>query len=76
VYARSTFRRRYESSDEEKEDKDAEYDAQPLDQVHVRDLHSFGGPHAKYHRYSDNIFLFKQGEKGFHVEETLGCSSN
>jgi hypothetical protein len=26
-----TFWRRYESSDEEKEDKDAEYDAQPLD---------------------------------------------
>ena len=47
-----TFRGRDECPDEEEEDEDAEDDAEPLDEVEVRDLDGLGRPHAEYHRYS------------------------
>ena len=48
-----TFRRGDEGSDEEEEHKDAHNDAQPLDQVHVGDLHGLGRPNPEYHRNPD-----------------------
>jgi hypothetical protein len=39
--------RRHECPDEEEEDEGADDDAQPLDQVHVRDLDGLGGTDAE-----------------------------